>query len=261
MQMILKGQKPVYIREAIFYDEPTDQFKPMLRQRFRWGMGSVQTMRLMTGKLFRYALHVNHKIFDAFWFLAQIPFFFISGLLSITKMLVFLPVYRENPAWFIRDSIIPVVAYLGTILTLILLIKLEQKDLKIYFKGILAYPILGAIWADLVSPGVLRPPEGFRSPVDLPLLEDLPRRCPLFPVRGEVSETPSLRPAAFGFAPSDGASLGAVSTLADALSRLPIRSDMFERRFRGFLLRFDRLLPIRASKRVILSPSSRSLPL
>lgn len=147
MQMILKGQKPVYIREAIFYDEPTDQFKPMLRQRFRWGMGSVQTMRLMTGKLFRYALHVNHKIFDAFWFLAQIPFFFISGLLSITKMLVLLPVYRENPAWFIRDSIIPVVAYLGTILTLILLIKLEQKDLKIYFKGILAYPILGAIWA------------------------------------------------------------------------------------------------------------------
>ncbi|HHU53057.1 MAG TPA: glycosyltransferase family 2 protein [Clostridiaceae bacterium] len=149
MQMILKGQEPIYVREAIFYDEPTSEFKPMIRQRFRWGMGSVQTMRLMTGKLFRFALHFNHKAFDAFWFLAQIPFFFIAGLLSTIKMFIQLPLYLDNPAWFARDLIIPVVAYIATILSLILLVKLEEKSLKLYMKGILAYPILGVIWAGL----------------------------------------------------------------------------------------------------------------
>ncbi|MGI6580159.1 MAG: glycosyltransferase family 2 protein [Saccharofermentanales bacterium] len=149
IQMILKDQNPVYVKEAIFYDEPTSEFKPMIRQRFRWGMGSVQTMRLMTGKLFRYALHFNHKAFDAFWFLAQIPFFFIAGMLSIVKMLIQLPMYLDNPAWFARDLIIPALAYIVTVLSLILLVKLEKKSLKLYQKGILAYPILGIVWAGL----------------------------------------------------------------------------------------------------------------
>ncbi|NLJ70528.1 MAG: glycosyltransferase family 2 protein [Clostridiaceae bacterium] len=149
MQMILKDQKPVYIKEAIFYDEPTSEFMPMIRQRFRWGMGSVQTMRLMTGKLFRYALNYNHKAFDAFWFLAQIPFFFVSALLSIVKMLILLPTYVDNQAWFARDLIVPIVAYMATVLSLILLVKLENKNLKQYFKGIVAYPFLGIVWAGL----------------------------------------------------------------------------------------------------------------
>ncbi|HHT24032.1 MAG TPA: glycosyltransferase family 2 protein [Clostridiaceae bacterium] len=149
MQMILKDQNPVYVKEAIFYDEPTSKFKPMIQQRFRWGMGSVQTMRLMTGKLFKYAIHFNHKAFDTFWFLAQIPFFFIAGLLSVVKMLIQLPLYLDNPAWFTHDLIIPAVAYIFTVLSLILLVKLEKKTLKLYLKGILAYPILGVIWAGL----------------------------------------------------------------------------------------------------------------
>ena len=127
MQMILKDQNPVYVKEAIFYDEPTNQFKPMIRQRFRWGVGSVQTMRLMAGKLFKYAMNFNRKAFDAFWFLAQIPFFFTAGLLSIVKMLIQLPLYLDNPAWFARDLIIPVIAYITTVFSLILLIKLEKK--------------------------------------------------------------------------------------------------------------------------------------
>ena len=149
MQMILKDQNPVYVKEAIFYDEPTSKFKPMIRQRFRWSIGSVQTMRLMTGKLFKYAIYYNFRAFDTFWFLAQIPFFFIAGLLSAVKMLIQLPLYFHNLAWFARDLIIPVVAYLITVLSLILLLKLEKKSVQLYFKGILAYPILGIIWGGL----------------------------------------------------------------------------------------------------------------
>ena len=64
-------------------------------------------------------------------------------------MLIQLPLYLDNPAWFTHDLIIPAVAYIFTVLSLILLVKLEKKTLKLYLKGILAYPILGVIWAGL----------------------------------------------------------------------------------------------------------------
>lgn len=147
MQIILKGQKAVFIRDAIFYDEQTCEYKAMIRQRFRWGVGFVQTMRSEAGNLLKYAFKTNLEALDAFWFLAQVPFLFISGLLSMTKMIIQLPTYVNNLSLLGHDLIIPISAYVGMILSLFLLVKLEKKKLQTYFKGILAYPFLGIIWA------------------------------------------------------------------------------------------------------------------
>ena len=72
---------------------------------------------------------------------------FISGLLSMTKMIIQLPTYVNNLSLLGHDLIIPISAYVGMILSLFLLVKLEKKKLQTYFKGILAYPFLGIIWA------------------------------------------------------------------------------------------------------------------
>lgn len=149
MQIILKGERVVYVRQAVYYDEQVSDFKQMIRQRFRWSVGPVQVMRLMAQPLFNKALKVDFKVFDAFWFLARIPFFLFVTIVSIIRFLIRVTDPAFHLSMLAGDLIFPLVAYIGTVLLMAFLVKLEGKSLKVYGRAVLAFPILGLIWGGM----------------------------------------------------------------------------------------------------------------
>ena len=146
MQLILRGYQVQFVKEAVFYDEQVSEFKQMLRQRFRWGVGTAQTLRLCIKRLFVRGIKFDSSTLDAFWFLARIPFFLIITILSILRMVLRLSDQDLQLSSFYLDMAMPIMYFVGSILLMCLLVKLEGKKIKDYYKGILGYPLLSMIW-------------------------------------------------------------------------------------------------------------------
>lgn len=146
MQLILKGETPIIIREAQFYDEQTDSFLEMLRQRWRWSVGTTQTMRLMAPKLIKQIVKGQVRLLDSLWFFLQIPFLAIITILSVLRGLILLPLFRLD----VQDMLLQAVPLLGSYLLIvaatILLVFVEGKKLKVYGMAALTYPLFLSLW-------------------------------------------------------------------------------------------------------------------
>lgn len=147
IQMILKGQKICFVREAVFYDIQTSEFVPMLKQRYRWSVGTAQTMRLYLLPLFSKAIRVDNRYFDAFWFLAKIPCLTFVSVLSIIRLLTRFAIETFTEQMIQAEIAKLIFTYFAFVLLLFLLVILEKKSIKDYFKGIFMFPFYGIIWA------------------------------------------------------------------------------------------------------------------
>ncbi len=147
IQMILKGQRICFVREAIFYDIQTSEFFPMLKQRFRWSVGTAQTMRLYLLPLFSKAIRVDNRYFDPFWFLAKIPCLTFVSVLSIIRLLTRFALETFTIQMIQAEVAKLIFTYFAFVLLLFLLVILEKKPVKDYFKGIFMFPFYGIIWA------------------------------------------------------------------------------------------------------------------
>ncbi|MDO5033700.1 MAG: glycosyltransferase family 2 protein [Eubacteriales bacterium] len=149
MQMILRGVQGVYVRQAIFYDEQVTGFRQMLRQRLRWSVGTVQTLRLYGPALWRRSVKVDWHILDSYWFLARIPVMLVASIFYLIVLLIRITDPRFVPKMLAFDLIGPLLAYLATVCLLCLLLKLEKKNLRTYLPSVLAFPFLGLLWGGI----------------------------------------------------------------------------------------------------------------
>ncbi len=149
IQMILRGEQPVLVREARFYDEQTSDWPSMLRQRWRWSVGTTQTLRLMLPSLLSGVAKGQWKWLDTIWFLLQIPVFALVTLLGLLRFSINLPYFDANLLSLAAKLAPSLLAYLVMLLLVCLLLKLEGKSLKRYRKGIFTYPIVAMVWGVL----------------------------------------------------------------------------------------------------------------
>ncbi len=146
MQVILKGETPVFIREARFYDEQTTTWSEMLRQRWRWSVGTAQTMRLMAPKLLKQIALGETKLLDSLWFLLQIPAFALISIFSVLRNLVLLPLFKPDMLTILRNTAPLLGSYLFIVAAVLLLLRLEGKKLREYGKAALFYPLFLSLW-------------------------------------------------------------------------------------------------------------------
>ena len=149
MQMILQGVQGVYVRQAVFYDEQVTDFKQMMRQRLRWSVGTVQTLRLYGPALWRRALKMDWHLLDSFWFLARIPVMLVAAIFYVIVLLIRLTDPSFVPRMLAFDLLGPILGYLATVALLAYLVKSEKRSLKTFSAGILAFPILGMLWGGI----------------------------------------------------------------------------------------------------------------
>ena len=148
LKQIIKGEKLGWARDAIVYDEQPVGFKPSWSQRSRWTVGHIQCMGEYTKKL---AIAVKEKKtvmnFDGLlYIIGSIPMFVITILL----LLVNAGLYLGN-GLTISELIMSYARYVITtfflqILTAILIMKIEHKEVKPMIKGLLCYPLFLGSW-------------------------------------------------------------------------------------------------------------------
>ena len=148
LKQIIRGRKLGWARDAIVYDEQPVGFKQSWSQRSRWTVGHIQCMGEYTKKL---ALAVKeHKTvmnFDGLLYIVgSIPMFIITILLLLVNAGLYLGkgLTGTELLWNYARYIVP--TFFLPILTAILIMKIEHKEVKQMAKGLLCYPLFLGSW-------------------------------------------------------------------------------------------------------------------
>lgn len=148
LKQIIRGRKLGWARDAIVYDEQPVGFKQSWSQRSRWTVGHIQCMGEYTKKL---ALAVKeHKTvmnFDGLLYIVgSIPMFIITILLLLVNAVLYLGkgLTGTELLWNYARYIVP--TFFLPILTAILIMKIEHKEVKPMAKGLLCYPLFLGSW-------------------------------------------------------------------------------------------------------------------
>ena len=148
LKQIIRGRKLGWARDAIVYDEQPVGFKQSWSQRSRWTVGHIQCMGEYTKKL---ALAVKeHKTvmnFDGLLYIVgSIPMFIITILLLLVNAGLYLGkgLTGTELLWNYARYVVP--TFFLPILTAILIMKIEHKEVKTMVKGLLCYPLFLGSW-------------------------------------------------------------------------------------------------------------------
>ena len=148
LKQIIKGKKLGWAKDAIVYDEQPVGFKQSWSQRSRWTVGHIQCMGEYTKGL-AVATKENKTLmnFDGLLYIVgSIPMFIITLVLLLVNLGLYVGhtlTGFELLLSYVR-YIIP--TFLLPIITAVLIMKLEHKEVKPMIKGLICYPLFLGSW-------------------------------------------------------------------------------------------------------------------
>lgn len=141
IQQILKGNKIVPARKAVFYDEQPETFGVSVKQRLRWIIGGMQCIPLYFKQIMKSVFRGNLKALDMAWYVLFIPATGLALPLNVAAVLMFAfqPAFAPNVPWIILG----IVAWniLFGIFAAVLTLGMEGKKMRPMLRGILCYPL------------------------------------------------------------------------------------------------------------------------
>ncbi len=148
LKQIIKGEKLGWARDAIVYDEQPVGFKQSWSQRSRWTVGHIQCMGEYTAKL---ATAVKEKKtvmnFDGLLYIVgSIPMFVITIALLLVNAGLYLGHGLTGMELIMNYARYIIPTFFLPILTAILIMKIEHKEVKPMVKGLLCYPLFLGSW-------------------------------------------------------------------------------------------------------------------
>ena len=148
LKQIIKGRKLGWARNAIVYDEQPVGFKQSCSQRSRWTVGHIQCMGEYTKKL-ALAVKENKTVmnFDGLLYIVgSIPMFIITLLLLLVNAGLYLGNGLTGMELIMNYARYIIPTFFLPILTAILIMKIEHKEVKPMTKGLLCYPLFLGSW-------------------------------------------------------------------------------------------------------------------
>ena len=148
LKQIIKGRKLGWARDAVVYDEQPVGFKQSWSQRSRWTVGHIQCMGEYTKDLASATLENKTVMnFDGLlYIIGAIPMFIITVLLLLVNMGLYLGHTLTGIELFINYIKYIIPTFFLPILTAVLTMKLEKKDVKPMIKGLIFYPLFLGSW-------------------------------------------------------------------------------------------------------------------
>ena len=148
LKQIIRGRKLGWARDAIVYDEQPVGFKQSWSQRSRWTVGHIQCMGEYTKDL-AIATKENKTVmnFDGLLYIVgSIPMFVITIVLLLVNLGLYLGhgLTGTELIWNYARYVVP--TFFLPILTAVLIMKLEHKEVKPMIKGLLCYPLFLGSW-------------------------------------------------------------------------------------------------------------------
>ena len=148
LKQIIKGKRLGWARDAICYDEQPVGFKQSWSQRSRWTVGHIQCMSEYTKDLAK-AVKDNKTImnFDGLLYIVgSIPMFIITILLLFVNLGLYIGHGLTGVELLLNYLRYIVPTFFLPILTAMLIMKLEHKEIKPMIKGLLCYPLFLGSW-------------------------------------------------------------------------------------------------------------------
>lgn len=141
MNVIAKGKKVAWANEAIVYDEQPTDFVVAWNQRLRWGVGTAQCLKVCLPKMLK-SRTISPQLIDGMIYLMGMPVILVSAFVGCVDILKILLLPAKQGLIFLQEKLI-----LGAIFIILSMfhalwiVRLEKKDVKKLWKGIITYPI------------------------------------------------------------------------------------------------------------------------
>ncbi len=141
MNVIAKGKKVAWANEAVVYDEQPTDFVVAWNQRLRWGVGTAQCLKVCLPKMLK-SKTISPQLIDGMIYLMGMPVILVSAFVGCVDILKILLLPAKQGLVFLQEKLI-----LGAIFIILSMfhalwiVRLEKKDVKKLWKGIITYPI------------------------------------------------------------------------------------------------------------------------
>ncbi len=142
---ISKGHLLGWAHDAIVYDEQPLGFMTSCKQRMRWAVGHIQTVRCTFGSFFKKGGFTPARI-DAVIYLMGMPIMWLSLVLTILNLIKFILIPEGLFIWLDKMLLYIIVASLVLILQALFTVLVEKKDVRKVVKGLVTYPIFLLSW-------------------------------------------------------------------------------------------------------------------
>lgn len=146
LKSIAKGYTIGWAHDAVVYDEQPLGFYQSWRQRMRWSVGHIQSLKCCIPQLLT-AENFSPAVIDAILYLLGMPFLWISIFLTMLHILKFLLVPLGALVWLEKIVTWSVVGSLLLTLQALVVMLIEKKDIRKVVKGVVTYPIFLLSWS------------------------------------------------------------------------------------------------------------------
>ncbi|MHB8106080.1 MAG: glycosyltransferase family 2 protein [Candidatus Cryosericum sp.] len=149
LNSIADGYFIAYAPDAVFYDEQPITLMQSLRQRYRWSLGTVQTLSTSLPRLFRALRRGDLKVFDAILYDCGVVVLSVSALFGML-LFVLNALDASKAQSLLQYSLVGTLAgYLAMVAFAGILLAAEKRGWKGDWKAVLTFPIFMGLWTPI----------------------------------------------------------------------------------------------------------------
>ena len=144
----LNNEKIAFVENAITYDEQPTDFIVSWKQRKRWSVGTLQCLKQYFKLIVKDILkNKNFESIDSIMFLVA-PIVQLIGTFNCLLQ-IFLNFLIGAKVDYLFKSILLILYYITNIILALGIVKISQKQIKNYIKGIIFLPIFYLSWVPI----------------------------------------------------------------------------------------------------------------
>ncbi len=144
----LNNEQIAFVENAVTYDEQPISFDVSWKQRKRWSVGTLQCLKSYWRKIAKDILkNKNFGSVESMMFLTA-PLVQLIGTFNIILQ-VAVDFLTESKIDYISKAILLILYYISNVILTIGVIKVSQKQVKKYMKGILLLPLFYLSWVPI----------------------------------------------------------------------------------------------------------------
>jgi len=151
-QCALNGVKIGFVKDAITYDEQPAKFAQSWKQRKRWSVGTMQCLKIYSGKLFKESIKKKKFVcFDmSIYYMAPIMQILSFGLILAVLLYGVCGIQILGGATNIANILASVIfGYLASIFVAVFALLAQGKSVRQSIVGIITFPIFFFTWVPI----------------------------------------------------------------------------------------------------------------
>jgi len=144
----LNNEQIAFVENAITYDEQPTTFEVSWKQRKRWSVGTLQCLKAYWNRIIMDIFkNKNFGSVESIMFLTA-PLIQLVGTFNIVlQVIVDFLMYRKIN--YVSKAILLILYYMSNIILIIGIVKINQKHVRNYIKGIILLPVFYLSWVPI----------------------------------------------------------------------------------------------------------------